>query len=132
MFESSPPVITQIVKIPGKGNGVIATKDIRKGALIISEAPIMTVSTSSAARFLLPNIVASLTADAQEVFMSLPILDEEMPLLSRLRHFLPMVGERLGPGGLFPTICRVNHSCAPNSIYFWIKELEKEGVYFLR
>ena len=38
---------------------------------------------------------------------------------------LKLTGKDTGDGGLFPVMCRMNHSCCPNVKYIWRPDLQK-------
>ncbi|KAJ6474048.1 hypothetical protein C8R47DRAFT_1144610 [Mycena vitilis] len=125
-----------LVDIPGKGKGVVAKEYIRRGALIVSEKPRITLSS----KFGDMGILAAARALSEEdiaYMMTFPPTPSDIlpPMLSRLKHFLPCVGD--DAFGLCPTISRVNHTCyspkgSPNSTYFWNERTKCEELYAIK
>ncbi|KAJ7211985.1 hypothetical protein GGX14DRAFT_621194 [Mycena pura] len=127
MATSAFPLI-KVVDIPGKGKGVVALESIPKGTRILSEKPRIRLSDLRGIDSL------SLSEDDLYFFLSFPShgKDEENPVQSRLKHFLPCVGSVDNAIGLFETICRVNHTCysplgRPNALYMWREDLKEES-----
>lgn len=117
-----------IVDVPGKGKGVIAKEYILRGTLIVSEKPKITLPATPAAAL---EALFSMSQDGREFLESFPCGPDENPILGRLKHFTPCIGD--GTVGLCPTICRVNHTChspkgSPNAAYFWNNRAKVEGV----
>ncbi|KAF8192276.1 hypothetical protein K438DRAFT_1720588 [Mycena galopus ATCC 62051] len=114
-----------IVNIPGKGKGVVAKEFIPSGTLIISERPRIAIPVAASNPQHLQTAIAFLSTLSQEdheFFLSFPHLPSENSITGRLKHFIPCVGD--DAFGLFPTICRLNHTCyspkgSPNAAYFW-------------
>jgi len=144
-----PSTITQdeqkckIRHVPGKGLGVIATANIAQGVAIVTESPFLMVDHP-------PNIhqvrsrLAKLPVNLQTLFSTfnpslsphhtnkvvdviatnvIPLGDE--PLVDMDDEILPLDAdlevEQRCRSGLFETICRVNHSCSPNSRWTWFE-----------
>lgn len=121
-----------IVDIPGKGKGVIAKERIPRGTLIISEKPRITLHGANNLEKIkaLPSAVSH--ADDILFFMSFPCRPNEDPIIGRLKHFTPCVGDDAVT--LCPTICRVNPTCyspkgSPNAVYFWNVGTKEEGAH---
>ncbi|KAJ6615614.1 hypothetical protein B0H10DRAFT_2040251 [Mycena sp. CBHHK59/15] len=117
-----------IVDIPGKGKGVIANERIPRGTLIVSEKPRITLLDN---RSELLKAVSALSQDDLSFLLSFPCGPNEDPILGRLKHFTPCIGD--DAAGLCPTICRVNHTCyspkaSPNSAYFWNVSAKQEEL----
>ncbi|KAJ7111349.1 hypothetical protein C8R44DRAFT_677810 [Mycena epipterygia] len=124
-----------IVDIAGKGKGVIAKERIPRGTLIISEKPLIILHGTNDLEKIkaLPSAVSH--ADDILFFMSFPCRHDEDPIIGRLKHFTPCVGD--GAVGLCPTICRVNHTCyspkgSPNAVYFWNVSTKEEELRALK
>ena len=124
---SSQPLYA-IRDVPGKGKGLIATKDIPKGTRIISESPIIAIS----GRYIAD--IRQLDARVHQELVGLPgeqqlefyLMDNAYLYTSsaeKLRgifrtNALPM-GEDLDTGGIFLNACRINHACDHNAVNFW-------------
>ncbi|KAJ7210286.1 hypothetical protein C8J57DRAFT_1608111 [Mycena rebaudengoi] len=131
------PRIT-IVDIPSKGKGVVANEYIRRGTLIVSEKPriLLSVPTNATATMKESAIrlLASMSAEDKEFFLTFPSVSAHGSL-GRFKHFTPCVGDNAW--GLFPTVCRVNHSCysplgGPNAAYFWNIDTKEEDPWPLK
>jgi hypothetical protein len=127
------------VKEAASGHGLFAAEHIKAGTRIIEEPPLLTISKeeaeSGSEHILIPEKTGLLTAEAQRRVMAL----YHNP--SKLSEFAEFQGKPC-PGttsidsglvlakfytnaatittggldsGLFPTFCRMNHSCAPNT-----------------
>ncbi|KAJ7501542.1 hypothetical protein B0H11DRAFT_1855311 [Mycena galericulata] len=130
-----------IVDVPGKGKGVIAKEFIPRGTLIISERPRITLPANASGIIDLRGIfgifqaLSALSEEDAEFFQSFPCAPGENPILGRLKHFTPCVGD--GAFGLCPTICRINHTCcspkeSPNSSYVWNRSAKEEELRAIR
>jgi len=132
-----------IRSIPGKGLGVLATTDIAQGDAIITECPFLTVDHPPLTQQVISRL-SRLPLDQQDLFHTFnPTLAPIHP--NRLidivaTNVIPLGGdiieeldedvvilnadgepEERCKSGLFKTICRVNHSCAPNSRWTWVE-----------
>lgn len=112
--------------VPGKGKGLVATRDIPKGTKIIAEKPIVTVEQSVASIQQLEDHihqqVSSLKKDQVQGFMSMTDAfphsnSEKTPFGICRTNALPMP-ER-DAVGIFPQACRINHACDPNAQNYW-------------
>src|SRR5438105_5040445 len=103
--------------VPGKGKGLIATKDILKGTRIISEKPIITsgrhVADMEQLEIRIYQQVSSLSKDQQREFLSMDNIYPYTNSIERWRgifrtNALP-IGPDLDAGGIFFKACRINH-----------------------
>jgi len=129
--------------IPGKGLGVIATTNLTQGQAIITESPFLTVDHPPHT-LQVTSRLSSLSQRSRDLFHSFkPTLAPCHP--NRLidivaTNVIPLGGDVIEDlddeviaidadgevedrcrSGLFETICRVNHSCAPNSQWTWFE-----------
>jgi len=129
--------------IPGKGLGVIATTSILQGQAIITESPFLTVDHPPHTQQVMSRL-SRLSQRSQDLFHSFkPTLAPYHP--NRLidivaTNVIPLGGDLIDDldneviaidadgeiedrcrSGLFETICRVNHSCAPNAQWTWFE-----------
>jgi hypothetical protein len=127
--------------IPGKGLGVIAITNLTQGQAIITESPFLTVDHPPHT-LQITSRLSRLPQKSQDLFHSFkPTLAPCHP--NRLTdivatNVIPLGGDVIEDldddviaidadgevedrcrSGLFETICRVNHSCAPNSQWTW-------------
>jgi hypothetical protein len=135
-----------IVSIPGKGLGLIASVSIPPGTHILNEAPLVAVpvpelhESGYALQAMLHSLqtgFASLTPAEKESFLSLH--DHRFPgdaeantdkLLSIFRSNAYNTGA--SHVGLFPKIARINHSCRPNCGNYWDEKSNLRVIYAAR
>ncbi|TGO92065.1 hypothetical protein BPOR_0011g00160 [Botrytis porri] len=123
-----------IEQVPGKGRGLIARFNIDKGKRILSEKPLLNITTTSAsAAYLESNIsqkVKRLPKSVQQQFFSLQNnICKEQPFSGIL------VTNAIGRGtgstivDIYPTICLINHDCLPNTHTYWNSETESRNIH---
>ncbi|KAI1763147.1 SET domain-containing protein [Hypoxylon sp. FL1150] len=125
----------EVQQVPGKGRSLVALCDIAKGTRILCEGPLFTVNNMPSAeldKVLVPKIKA-LSKEQQRVFLS---LHNNFP---GKHAFAGIVKTNALPcgcnsvtGGIYPTICLINHSCHPNAHNNWNEELEVETIHAIR
>ncbi|KIW02070.1 uncharacterized protein PV09_06565 [Verruconis gallopava] len=134
--------IYQIRMSPGKGLGVFALHDLEVGTVIMREAPILKIKPPKYAKGsgypmaavsqMLRQDYAFLSTEDQEEVMSLAYYGTEEeknasdPLGLIFRTNAYKSGEEIG---LFPKIARINHSCRPNTSYYWNAQLNLRVMY---
>ncbi|KAH9065391.1 hypothetical protein EDB87DRAFT_1595643 [Lactarius vividus] len=122
--------------LPGKGKGMIALRDIKRGELLVREKPLILVPRQIAASpsQLILDLVQRLSPQEVASFYNLSHANLPQSLSpEELTEQLPLAifqtnAVAAGPNvGLFPTMARLNHGCshAFNSVYSW---REREGV----
>ncbi|PMD21115.1 SET domain-containing protein [Hyaloscypha hepaticicola] len=127
-----------IAPIPGKGLGLIANQDIIPGTLILSEAPLLTTEGVTTidlevAESQLRKKLSSLPPSSQKAFMGLHNnYPDDKPLSGIVRSNGYPMGPGAEAGGVYETISRINHSCAPNVVQAWNPLAEKETVFAVR
>jgi hypothetical protein len=135
-FADSESPVWRLESIPGKGKGLIATRDISPGTLILSEEPLITTDVIKSIETTEQDLAAALKAlpkDSQRAYLS---LHNNYPGKNPLSNIVRSNGYPLGPnsdvGGVFPTVSRINHSCRPNSKHTWNPALHQQTVYAIR
>ncbi|KAH7128577.1 hypothetical protein B0J11DRAFT_274580 [Dendryphion nanum] len=144
------PTRSQMYKIApsqGKGLGAFAAQTLRSGDVILREEPVIIIQ--------LPTLHEGVGYNAQEVRQRVrnefDLLSEEaradIMLLSSYANGKDVNSpdyDRLGSifrsnaynsgdkVGLFPKIARINHSCRPNTSYFWNEKEKRRVVYATR
>ena len=125
------------VQPAGGGLGLFARVDLPAGSLVVSEPPLVQVTTphspATLAKFLaqLRSQVAALEEDRRDLFFSLHIARPDLVTKDRgelrmmgiyqansltIREQDKLKGRELGTG-VFPLTSRINHSCSPNSLW---------------
>lgn len=132
--EISPAV--RIVSFGNKGLGIQAIKDIPVGSLIASEEPLLTgpkTLLAEPAEYEKLALQFSLQLQARSPEDQLRLLaltnaHNDAPLLYGIYRTNAIPMSKQNRGGVFPTICRMNHSCVPNCVYSWNDRIKREGL----
>jgi hypothetical protein len=126
-----------IEAIPSKGKGLVASKAIPAGTLLISEPPLFTTASLTNAETIekdLQAIVRALPKEGQKAFLFLHNNFPGQP--NPFSNIIRSNGYPLGPnsdvGGIFPLIARMNHSCRPNAQHRWNPARGEQTVYAVR
>ncbi|PAV17308.1 SET domain-containing [Pyrrhoderma noxium] len=134
----------EIKELPGRGKGLIATRDIEQGELLIKERPLVLVpsSTQESPSTLLRNRLNKLSSPEEISYFSLsyvvPGRDTEKAPLSEddiiLATFQTNAISAGSDVGLFPLTARLNHGCSSsfNSVYSWRPEEGSLVVHALK
>lgn len=132
-----PKALFEQQDIPGKGKGLVATRHISPGTVLISESPLFTTESLEDANTIekdLARIVRGLPKDDQRAFLLLHnnFKGEPNPFSNIVRSN----GYPLGPsseiGGIFPLVSRINHSCRPNAQHAYNEKLKSMLVHAVR
>jgi hypothetical protein len=142
---SGPPDVYMVRPSKGKGLGVFALRDLEIGDIVMRETPILKIDhpdyvrgtgyPMDAVAKLVRKEFERLSTTAQEDVLSLTYhaTPEEEATMDKLgiifRTNAYNTDEQIG---LFPKIARINHSCRPNTSYYWSKALNKRVVYASR
>ncbi|KAF1850514.1 SET domain-containing protein [Cucurbitaria berberidis CBS 394.84] len=140
-----PPEVYTVEPSQGKGLGVFALHDVEIGDIVMRETPVVKISP--------PDFVkgtgypmAAISKLVRQEFETLS-LDKQAEILSLTYHATPAEIETMDQLGLifrtnayntgkeiglFPKIARINHSCRPNTSYYWSERLNKRIVYATR
>jgi len=109
----------EVVKIPGKGTGLVAQQKFYPGDVIMFEKPLIVVSDNiyddpeQVDKFL-DKAVTRLSSQDRELFLNLTDCNSpEDP--SYLGIFDTNDMDFMGDAAVFPEMARANHSCQPNS-----------------
>ncbi|EJT47497.1 hypothetical protein A1Q1_03609 [Trichosporon asahii var. asahii CBS 2479] len=128
--------MVEVVEISGKGKGVVALVDIPSGTRIMKEAPymVMTAGNPSEVDAKITKALVGLSAEDRAAFQSLHNADPSHPCANFAifdGNALPL-GANSPKGAVYPTLCRINHSCIPNAHHSWNENLEMETIHALR
>jgi hypothetical protein len=139
-----PPEVYVIRPSQGKGLGVFAMHDLDVGDIIIQETSILKITPPGMVKGAgYPmSAVSKLVRDEFEALS--PKEKDEVMSLTYLGTAADEVEDKLGiifknnaynsgsQVGLFLKIARINHSCRPNTSYYWSDRLNKRIVYAAR
>lgn len=125
-----------VVDIPGKGKGVVALLNIPAGTRITKEAPymIMTAGNPSEVDTNITKALTKLDEKQRSAFQSLHNADPSHPCANYAifnTNALPL-GVNSPKAAVYPTLCRINHSCLPNAHHSWNENLKMETFHALR
>ncbi|KAK6351200.1 hypothetical protein TWF718_004370 [Orbilia javanica] len=130
--ETNPLFIIQ--NIPNKGRGLVAAVDIEPGTQIIAEKPLFTLSGPS---------IEALEGPISKILQTLPYKKQDQyralhnnhksnnipPLAGIFKTNALPCGCDSHIGGIYLTICLLNHSCLPNAHHSWNAKSESETIY---
>ncbi|KAF9763893.1 hypothetical protein IL306_002965, partial [Fusarium sp. DS 682] len=125
----------EVRDIPPKGRGLVAKSDISIGTRIICEQPILLAQKMSPD--LLEAILAAKLKDLskaqQRQFLSLRNNHPgKHPFGGIFRTNALPCGSGASTGGIYPTICLINHSCSPNAHNNWNDNAKHETIHAVR
>ncbi|KAF9361826.1 hypothetical protein BGX34_006873 [Mortierella sp. NVP85] len=119
---------------PGKGRGMFATQDIKRGTCVIAESPLVYVSQLNS---LAENLAAveALSKKNKKYFYALRNAHEDMGLPQEFgiiqTNCLPRGPDALD-SAVYRIISRINHSCVPNVTHTWNPRTKKETIYAIK
>ena len=126
-------------EVPGKGNGLVATRTILKGTRILSEEPIVRVPkavlSSQTLSASIHRQVDALTPNQQKAFLSLHNIyaDGAAPqYLGIIRTNALPFQDDVSEGGIFLDACLLNHACDNNAQKSWNENIKRHTVHALR
>ncbi|KAG6132044.1 hypothetical protein E4U12_003364 [Claviceps purpurea] len=125
--------------IPGKGKGLIATRNIPRGTRILSEKPIITMPTGKTMeerRRLICQQMDSLSNDQRNAFLS---MHNAHLFNDAVEQYIGIFGTNCLPAEEFPDkaaifleACRINHDCDNNALHHWNEKIKRHTVHTMR
>ncbi|KIJ54906.1 hypothetical protein M422DRAFT_152563 [Sphaerobolus stellatus SS14] len=114
----------KVVDLPGRGKGMVSSRLIKQGDLILTEKPIFIIpaSISSDPVSFVDAKVRELTEEDRAAFFNLSHADVNIPEEQIPVSIIQTNGIAAGSDvGLFPNTARLNHGCSSafNSVYSW-------------
>ncbi|GAA5916834.1 hypothetical protein JCM8208_006997 [Rhodotorula glutinis] len=104
----------ELVDIPGKGKGLVATRNLKTGEQILVETPQIVLPAVECTEEAVAAAVAQLSPSDRVAFHSLALADIHEHLGPHHGRFMTNAFEYNMKGGLCLVGARFNHSCAPN------------------
>ena len=132
----------QVVEIPEKGKGMKATRDIKKGEIILEEKPVLTWNNSKS---FLQNLMGQILGMSEEKLAAvleledggepreMQTFDDDAEAKQAKRKIMRIIelnaisieceseNKNMNMSGLFLLASRINHSCSPNAVWGWMK-----------
>lgn len=141
-LECCPPLVFEVVEVPGKGRGLVATKVLEVGDLVVSEKPLLTLKcqpTPRDFRVTMANF-EKLTPEKKGVILAMEetgevklsagfclLNDSEQQMARKFQAYAIDSGlDEDAPSALYEHICLINHSCSPNVFWTDGKETAQE------
>jgi hypothetical protein len=125
-----------IQPVLGKGKGLVARFNVEKGKRILSEKPLFITSNWSSMSQMESSLAGKLKAlskTEQRQFLSLHNnFPGKHPFSGIVRTNALPCGPDSEIGGVYPTICLINHSCLPNAHNSWNIDTKCETIHAIR
>ncbi|KAJ6512016.1 hypothetical protein C8R47DRAFT_1093165 [Mycena vitilis] len=132
-----------VADLPGKGKGLVATRDIEPGELVLQESPLFTVppSVHGSPVALVWRLLHEAPPAGRAAFGNLsyvhfpegmdPEAHPEEIALAIFQTNAVAAGDRVG---IFPRMARLNHGCSSafNVVYTWREREQQLFIYALR
>ena len=126
----------EIQTVPGKGKGLVTRFNIAKGTRILYEEPLFVTPSLSPISLMESNIASKLKAlskTQQRQFLSLHNnFPGKHPFSGVVKTNALPCGPNSTIGGIYPTICLINHSCLSNAHHSWNSDIECETIHAIR
>ena len=126
----------EIQTIPGKGKGLVARFNIAKGTRILYENPLFTTPNLSPISQMESNIATKLKALSKAQQRQFLSLHNNFPGKYPFSGIVKTNALPYGPssviGGIYPTICFINHSCLSNAHNSWNSDIKCETIHAIR
>jgi hypothetical protein len=122
----------EIKDIPGKGKGLVARFNISSGTRILCEKPLLIVHPSPREELesLLAAKLKAMSRTSQRQFLSLHNnFPGKYPFSGIAKTNALSCGPGSPVGGVYPTVCLINHSCVPNAHNNWNSAEEHETIH---
>jgi len=127
----------QLTSYGDKGAGLVALVDIQPGTLLISEPAILRVTLING------DLSSGASKDVNRQFSSMESEDRKL-VMSLANNYTDYTNEVLAifktnamtispmEAGLYPWVCRANHSCSPNCNYYHNSDLGLQQLFCVR
>jgi hypothetical protein len=125
----------EVKEIQGKGKGLVALCDLPQGTRIIHEKPLLVTQPMAPVAFeaFLASKIRKLSKQEQRQFLSLHNnFRGKYPFGGIVKTNALPCGSGSAVGGIYATLCLINHSCLPNSQNTWNSDTKHETIYAIR
>ncbi|KAK2743435.1 hypothetical protein FQN57_004900 [Myotisia sp. PD_48] len=126
----------EVQELEGKGRGLVARFNIAKGTRILEEKPLFFTPNINSIDVMERQIAAKLKAlskTKQRLFLSLHNnYSKKHPFSGIVKTNALPCGPHSKIGGVYATICLINHSCIPNTHSSWNSNLGRETIHATR
>ena len=122
----------QVVEVAGKGRGLVASRSLEAGELVLSEKMFLKLDGSSAKDLYVfqrldPEIkekLDKLSCPADDIDFDKSDPDKYLSrcLMKKFRLNRICTAEKSDSCAVFETISMINHSCVPNVYWFWMED----------
>lgn len=133
--ENPPGPLFEVGSIPGKGKGLLALRDIPAGTRIVCEKPLLLAQPSApdALEAYVALRLKGLSKEQQRQFLSLHNnFPGKYPFGGIVKTNALPCGTGSSVGGIYPTVCLINHSCLPNCQNTWNSDTKHETIHAIR
>ncbi|CCE29252.1 uncharacterized protein CPUR_02945 [Claviceps purpurea 20.1] len=126
--------------IPGKGKGLVATRNIPKGTRILSERPLIHApfdSSQEQRKTIIYPQVEALNKEEREIFLSFPNRYAFSDSATRYNgifrtNCISAASKPRKIVAFFPLACRINHDCDENATKDWNPDTKRHTVHAMR
>ncbi|KAH7131663.1 hypothetical protein B0J13DRAFT_642489 [Dactylonectria estremocensis] len=127
--------LCEIVQIPGRGRGLMATRYIARGTRVLLETPILTACAMEP-QDMDTAVAATLKqlpkAEQQKFLLLHNNFPGKLPFFGIMRTNSICCGPGSETGAVYATISLINHSCLPNTHSSWNYERGHQTVHAIR
>ena len=120
----------KLVEVEGKGMGLVAARSIKKGEIVVEEKPIFALDNDTSKNTVMTNLQEINKMSDKKKKESLALCDsyqngsndaEKIVSIFVTNRIDLCTQPELGvnKSGLYATLSRINHSCAPNVTWSW-------------
>ncbi|KAG6292100.1 hypothetical protein E4U09_003558 [Claviceps aff. purpurea] len=127
--------------VPGKGKGLVATRNIPKGTRILSEKALLSFpgdlhGGEDQLKQIICQKVRALNSDQQDAFLSLhnvhPFKDFAEQYIGIVRTNSLPTQNKPQRSVIFLEACRINHNCENNAVHQWNDNIKRGTLHAMR
>ena len=126
--------VFKIAHVPGRGKGMIATEDLKRGDPILFEfplfiLPLMPDETNDAEKDIADKLRELSIEDRRKFFSLTNNFPKQKPFTGLVRTNAQPTDEQDDEVGIFENAARMNHSCTPNANQYWDDDNQQLRVF---